>query len=74
MIVCAPAPLNVTVLVPGVNVPPLLVQLPEALILVAVPAVRVVPELKVKVFKVSVVVEPPIARALALVRVILLNV
>ena len=61
----ASVPLNVTVLVPGVNVPPLLVQLPAILMVEAVPAVRLVPEPMVKLpFNVMVAVEPPIVRAL----------
>ena len=61
----APEPLKVTVPVPGVNVPPLLVQLPAILILDAVPAVRLVPEPMVKLpLKFMVVVEPPTVRAL----------
>ena len=60
-----PVPLKVTVPVPGVSVPPLLVQLPAIYILTAVPAVRLVPGPMVKLpFKVMVVVEPPIVRAL----------
>ena len=39
----ASVPLKVTVPVPGVNVPPLLVQLPATLILEAVPAIKVAP-------------------------------
>ena len=54
-----------TVPVPGVNVPPLLVQLPAILILEAVPAERLVPEPMVRLpFKFMVVVEPPTVRAL----------
>ena len=43
-----PVPLKVTVLVPGVKVPPLLVQLPVTLIFVPVPALRLAPEAMVK--------------------------
>ena len=65
LIAWAPVPLKVTVPVPGVNVPPLLVQLPAILILEAVPAERLVPEPMVRLpFKVMVVVEPPTVRAL----------
>ena len=61
----APVPLKVTVPVPGVNVPPLLVQLPAILMGEAVPAERVVPEPMVRLpFKFMVVVEPPTVRAL----------
>ena len=69
-----PALLNVTVPDPGVNVPPLLVQSPDTLILEAVPAVKLVPEPNVRVLRFNVVVEPPMVRALVLAVVILLNV
>ena len=67
MIAWAPVPLKVTVPVPGVNVPPLFVQLPAILMEEAVPAVRLVPEPMVKLpFKIMVAVEPPTVRALVL--------
>ena len=48
LITWASVPLKVTVPVPGVNVPPLLVQLPAILMLEAVPAVKVAPAAKVR--------------------------
>jgi len=51
--------LNVTVLVPGLNVPPLFVQFPEMSMVVAVPAEKI-PAVNVKLeFSTSVVVLPP---------------
>src|SRR2546422_540466 len=78
---CAPAPSNVTVFEPGVNVPPLLVQSPAAVILV--PAVRVpalnsvlpfmssvagavkLPSVIVRLLVVMLVVLPPVLSAFA---------
>ena len=48
--------------------------MPETLILAAVPAVKLVPEPNVRVFRFKVVVEPPMARALVLAVVRLLKV
>ena len=59
-----PVPVKLTVPVPGVKVPPLLVQLPATLILTTVLAFSHVPEPMVKPFKVRVVIEPPIVKAL----------
>ena len=60
-----PVPFRVTVLVPGVKAPPLLVQLWLTLMLVALPALRVVPEPMAKEpFKFRVVIELPKGRAL----------
>ena len=63
--------LNFTRPVPGVNVPPLLVQSPETLIVVAVPATKVVPEPRVRVLRFKVAIEPPIVTALVLAVVLL---
>ena len=70
------APVNATVPVPPLKAPAALefVQSPETLMLVAVPAVRLVPDPSVSVLRFNVVVEPPIVRALVLAVVILLNV
>lgn len=90
LMVCPTAPSNVTRPEPGVNVPPLFVQLPAAVIVV--PAVNVpadksvlplissvagavkVPSVIVKLFMMRLVVLPPVLKVLPLLTMTLLNV
>src|ERR1051326_2109952 len=75
MLCAAAALLNVTVPVPGVNVPPLFVQFPAILMAEAVPASNVPAERVIAPFNVSVVVLPPTVSVCPdLFTVILLNV
>ena len=66
--------LKVTMLEPGVNTPPLLVQSPSKLIVVIVPAERVPPVNVIDPLRAKVVVLPAPVNELVLLRTMLLNV